>query len=174
MEKCQQIAVIEALLFVAGDSLSTADIKRLTGFSDDETSAALTDLVNRYTNTGGGIMIVELAHGYQMVTNPMCSEWIKNLKKSKSSGKLSIAALETLALVAYKQPITKVEIEELRSVSADWTLKVLLERDLIKIAGRKDAPGKPLIFATTKEFLKYFGLKNLSDLPTLKEFTKEE
>ncbi|MEO5360060.1 MAG: SMC-Scp complex subunit ScpB [Nitrospirota bacterium] len=174
MEKSEQIAVIEALLFVAGDSLSSADIKRLTGFSDEETAGAIAALISRYRNTGGGLMIAELAGGYQMVTNPSCAEWIKNLKKSKSSGKLSIAALETLALVAYKQPITKVEIEELRSVSSDWTIKVLLERDLIKIAGRKDAPGKPLIFATTKEFLKYFGLKNLSDLPTLKEFTKEE
>ncbi|MBF0555271.1 MAG: SMC-Scp complex subunit ScpB [Nitrospirae bacterium] len=174
MEKSEQIAVIDALLFVAGDSLSIADIKRLTGFSDTEAADAVSALISHYKDKDGGIMIAELADGYQMVTNPLYAEWIKNLKKSRTSGKLSIAALETLALVAYKQPITKVEIEEIRSVSSDWTIKVLLERDLIKIAGRKDAPGKPLIFGTTKEFLKYFGLKNLSELPTLKEFTKEE
>ncbi|MBF0567975.1 MAG: SMC-Scp complex subunit ScpB [Nitrospirae bacterium] len=174
MEKSEQIAVIEALLFVAGDSLSIADLKRLTGFSDAEAADAVAALTSQYREKDGGMMIAELADGYQMVTNPLFAEWIKNLKKSKTSGKLSIAALETLALVAYKQPITKVEIEEIRSVSSDWTIKVLLERDLIKIAGRKDAPGKPLIFTTTKEFLKYFGLKNLSELPTLKEFTKEE
>ncbi|MBF0320299.1 MAG: SMC-Scp complex subunit ScpB [Nitrospirae bacterium] len=174
MDKSEQISLVEALLFVAGDSLSIADIKRLTGFSDAEAVEAVSALISRYRDTNGGVMVVELADGYQMVTNPTYAEWIKYLKKSKTSGKLSIAALETLALVAYKQPITKVEIEEIRSVSSDWTLKVLLERNLIKIAGRKDAPGKPLIFATTKEFLKYFGLKNLSDLPTLKEFTKEE
>ncbi|MCG6551854.1 MAG: SMC-Scp complex subunit ScpB [Candidatus Magnetominusculus sp. LBB02] len=174
MEKSEQVALIEALLFVAGDALSIPDIKRLTGFSDDEAADSVAALISKYRDNCGGLMIAELADGFQMVTNPQYAQWIKNLKKAKSAGKLSIAALETLALVAYKQPITKVEIEELRSVSADWTLKVLLERDLIKIAGRKDAPGKPLIFATTKEFLKYFGLKNLAELPTLKEFTKEE
>ncbi|MBF0343761.1 MAG: SMC-Scp complex subunit ScpB [Nitrospirae bacterium] len=170
----EHASAIEALLFISGDSLSIADIKRLTNFSEQEIADSLIELTAQYKGKNGGIMIVELAGGYQMVTNPIYAQFVKNLKKSKPVSKLSLTTLETLAIIAYKQPITRVEIEEIRSVSSDWTIKSLLEKKLIKIVGRKDAPGKPLLFATTREFLIAFGLKDLSELPTLKEFTKQE
>ncbi|MEO5356736.1 MAG: SMC-Scp complex subunit ScpB [Nitrospirae bacterium YQR-1] len=173
MEKMQQIAVIETLLFIAGDPLSASDIKRITNFTDGEIMSVINTLTSTYKERNGGIVITEIAGGYQMTTNPAYAHWAKVLKKSKTMGKLSITALETLAIVAYKQPITRVEIEEIRGVSSDWTIKILLERNLVKIIGRKDAPGKPLLFSTTKEFLQYFGLKEITDLPTLKEFTKD-
>ncbi|KJU86490.1 segregation and condensation protein B [Candidatus Magnetobacterium bavaricum] len=171
---CRSMAVIEALLFISGDSLSIADLKRLTDLSDQEIATCVEELLTQYRQRNGGMMIVELAGGYQMVSNPVYARYIKNLKKSRPVNKLSLPTLETLAIVAYKQPITKVEIEEIRGVSADWILKNLLEKKLIKISGRKDAPGRPLLFATTKEFLVSFGLKDLSELPTLREFTKQE
>ncbi|MBF0463879.1 MAG: SMC-Scp complex subunit ScpB [Nitrospirae bacterium] len=173
MEKAEQTAIIEALLFIAGDPLSIDDIKRHTNLTDAEILSSLTTLINAYKDRNGGILVAEIAGGYQMTTNPAYAQWAKVLKKNKSMGKLSIAALETLSIVAYKQPITRVEIEEIRGVGSDWTLKILLERNLVKITGRKDAPGKPLLFGTTREFLQYFGLKNIADLPTLKEFTKD-
>ncbi|MBF0317377.1 MAG: SMC-Scp complex subunit ScpB [Nitrospirae bacterium] len=171
---CRSMAVIEALLFISGDSLSIADLKRLTDLSDREIATCVEELVTQYRQRNGGMIIVELAGGYQMVSNPVYARYIKNLKKSRPVSKLSLPTLETLAIVAYKQPITKVEVEEIRGVSADWILKNLLEKKLIKISGRKDAPGRPLLFATTRDFLVAFGLKDLSELPTLREFTKQE
>ncbi|MBF0607620.1 MAG: SMC-Scp complex subunit ScpB [Candidatus Magnetobacterium sp. LHC-1] len=171
---CQWMAVIEALLFISGDALSVADLKKLTGISEDEIAECMEQLLGQYRQRNGGIIIVELAGGYQMVSNPTCAQYIKHLKKSRPMGKLSLPTLETLAIVAYKQPITRAEVEDIRGVSADWILKSLLEKKLIKISGRKDAPGRPLLFATTREFLVSFGLKDLSELPTLREFTKQE
>ncbi len=171
---CQWMAVIEALLFISGDALSVADLKKLTGLSEEDIAMCMEQLLSQYRQRNGGIIIVELAGGYQMVSNPAYANYVKNLKKSRPVGKLSLPTLETLAIVAYKQPITRVEVEDIRGVSADWILKNLLEKKLIKIAGRKDAPGRPLLFATTREFLVSFGLKDLSELPTLREFTKQE
>ncbi|MBF0592444.1 MAG: SMC-Scp complex subunit ScpB [Nitrospirae bacterium] len=168
------MAVIEALLFISGDSLSIAELKKLTNLSEEQIARCVDELLVQYRQRNGGMIIVELAGGYQMVSNPAYAQYVKNLKKSRPVSRLSLPTLETLAIVAYKQPITRLEVEEIRGVSADWILKNLLEKKLIKIAGRKDAPGRPLLFATTKEFLVSFGLKDLSELPTLREFTKQE
>ncbi|MBF0565027.1 MAG: SMC-Scp complex subunit ScpB [Nitrospirae bacterium] len=168
------MSIIESLLFITGDSLAIEDFKKLTGATEDGIRDAIYSLMSQYRARNGGIILVELAGGYQMVSNPAYAHWIKGLKKNKTSTRLSLAALETLAIIAYKQPITRVEIEEIRSVSADWTIKLLFEKRLIKIVGRKDAPGRPLLLGTTKEFLQYFGLKELYELPTLKEFTRHE
>jgi segregation and condensation protein B len=117
---------------------------------------------------------VEVADGYQMVTNPDFSMWVKKFKNINQSSKLSPPTLETLAIIAYKQPITKLEIDQLRGVNSDGAVKSLLDKRLIKIVGKKETPGRPFLYGTTKEFLQYFGLKNLSDLPPINDFLKDE
>ena len=119
-----------------------------------------------------GLRIVEVAGGYQIASRPELAQWIKRLKKVKQSSRLSKPSLETLAIVAYKQPIVKAEIEDIRGVDSSGVLKGLLDKHMIKIIGRKDVAGRPILYATTKEFLQYFGLRDISDLPTLKEFTE--
>ncbi|KJR42646.1 segregation and condensation protein B [Candidatus Magnetoovum chiemensis] len=173
MEVNEKKSLIESLLFVCGEPLSVAEIRNITAIEETEIIELLHTLIYEYKDQPRGMMIAEIADGFQMVSNPAYSEWIKKLSSSKSASKLTMASLETLAIVAYKQPITKIEIEQIRNVGCDQTIKTLLDRKLIKIVGRKDAPGRPLLFATTKEFLQYFGLKTLSELPLLKELTKE-
>jgi segregation and condensation protein B len=108
------------------------------------------------------------------VTNPEFAEWVKKFRSSHMSSKLSMPALETLAIIAYKQPIIRAEIEQIRGVNSDSAIRTLLEKRLIKIMGRKEVPGRPFLYGTTREFLQYFGLRDLTELPTLKEFTQEE
>jgi segregation and condensation protein B len=109
-----------------------------------------------------------------MVTNPEYSECVKKFKSTQLSSKLSMPALETLSIIAYKQPIIKAEIEQLRGVNSDSAIRTLLEKRLIKVIGRKEAPGRPFLYGTTREFLQYFGLKDLTELPTLKDLIREE
>lgn len=122
-----------------------------------------------------GVQLVEIGGGYQLVTRPEASPWIKKFLTVKTSGRISKAGLETLAIIAYKQPIVRDEIEQIRGVDCGGVLRTLLERRVIRLLGRKsDCPGMPYLYGTTKEFLSYFGLKGLSDLPPLKEFPREE
>jgi len=174
MNREEQKSLIEALLFISWEPLTISDLKKLTDLIESDLSGILNSLADEYRKRNGGIQIVEIASGYQMVSNPAYSEWIKRLKTSTESSRLSIPALETLSVIAYKQPVIKADIEEIRGVSSDGTIKTLLERRLIKIMGRKEVPGKPFLYGTTKEFLHYFGIKDLSELPTLKDFNKEE
>ena len=109
-----------------------------------------------------------------MITNTAYAPFLKKFRAKSSSAKLSASALETLAIIAYRQPIIKAEIEQLRSVNSDGVVKTLLDRKLVKILGRKEAPGRPLLYGTTKEFLQYFGLKDLANLPTLRDIAREE
>lgn len=161
--------VIEALLFVSGSPLSLEKIQEtLKGVSKTQLREAIQGLRCRYEEAKGGIQIIEVAGGYQMVTRPEFHPWVERLQKVRPS-RLSRAALETLALVAYRQPITRAEIEEVRGVTVDGVLKTLLERNLIRIVGRKNEMGRPILYGTTKEFLRYFGLRDISDLPPLKE-----
>ena len=118
--------------------------------------------------------MIEIAGGYQIVTHPSYLPWIKKFKNTSTSNKLSMAALESLAIIAYNQPIIKAELEHIRGVNSDGVMKTLLDRRLIKIMGRKEVPGKPLLYGTTREFLQYFGLKDLTELPTIKELSREE
>jgi segregation and condensation protein B len=119
-------------------------------------------------------MLAEVAGGYQLATRPENVSWIRKFKSVKVSAKLSKPALETLAIVAYKQPITRMEVEAIRGVNIGGIMRNLMERRLVKIVGKKDVPGKPMLYGTTLEFLQYFGLKDLSALPTLKEFQELE
>jgi segregation and condensation protein B len=174
MESINKKYLIESLLFIAGEPIGVKDLAKLTGFPEDEISAILKELAEEYSRRGGGFLMTEVANGFQMVSNPAFASWIKKLRKTAGSSKLSLAALETLAIIAYKQPITKAEVEDLRGVNSDGVMKSLSEKRLIKILGKKEVPGKPLLYGTTREFLQFFGLKDLSEMPTLKELRRED
>ncbi len=166
-------AMMEALLFASPEPLRVKDLKEMTGLPENEIEDLLDELREEYSQRGGGVLITQLAGGYIMHTNPDHSGWARKLKASEPA-KLSQASLESLAIIAYKQPITKAELEALRGVNSDGVMKTLLDRRLIKIVSRKEAPGKPLLYGTTQEFLIHFGLKDLTGLPTLKEFQRED
>lgn len=174
MENTEKKYLLEALIFISGDPVSIKELSKLTELTENDVSALIGELMHEYNTRRGGLLIAEVANGFQMVTNPDFAPWIKKLRKSTASSKLSQAALETLAIVAYKQPLTKPEIEELRGVNSDGVVKSLLDKRLIKILGKKEVPGKPLLYGTSREFLQFFGLKDLSELPTLKELKREE
>jgi segregation and condensation protein B len=167
-------SVLESLLFISGEPLSVSTIKNILEINEKEIERNARELIDEYHGKDSGLFVVEVAGGFQMVTNPACAPWVKKLLTTAIPSRLSHQSLETLAIVAYKQPIIKAEIESIRGVNSDGVLRTLLERRLIKILGRKDAPGRPLMYGTTKEFLQYFGLKDLSELPTLKEFSDME
>ncbi len=163
-------SIIESLLFVSSEPLAVDALKNITEVEKQEVERLVRELINEYQLRSSGLLVVEVAGGVQMVTNPASFPWVKKLLAAVIPTRLSQQSLETLAIIAYKQPIVKAEIEAIRGVNSDGVVKTLLERRLIKILGRKEVPGRPLMYGTTKEFLQYFGLKDLSELPTLKEF----
>jgi segregation and condensation protein B len=162
---------IEALLFIGGGPLS---VDRLRGIFEDATKeqieAQLQALKADYDAREAGVMVAEVANGYQLATRPEQSVWVRKFKTVKVTTRLSRPALETLAIIAYKQPVTRPEIEAIRGVNIGGIVRNLMERRLVKIVGKKDVPGKPMLYGTSVEFLQYFGLKDLSSLPTLREF----
>lgn len=161
--------IIEALIFSSETPLALEKIcASLDGVDKKEVAAALNQLISSYEQRQSGICIQEVAGGFQFRTRPEMASWIKKLKGTKPAS-LSPAALETLAIVAYRQPIVKNEIESIRGVDVSAPLKGLLEKKLVRIVGRKDVPGKPIIYGTTKKFLEVFNLKELADLPTMRE-----
>lgn len=164
--------IIESLLLVAEEPLTVDRIKNiLVQAEKKEIQNALNELSLEYENRKGGFFLREIASGYQIRTRPEYSEWIKRLIQPKPT-RLSKAALETLAIIAYKQPIIRNDIEHIRGVSCGGILRMLLERKLVRVLGRKTIPGRPLIYATTKQFLEVFELRNLEDLPTPKEISE--
>src|SRR5574337_1928418 len=164
-----QLGILEALLFVSEAPVS---LERMTELlecgSKAEVSRLLAELQDQCRQPERGVMISEVAGGYRLTTKPEAAPWIQRLRGSKPT-RLSRPALETLALIAYKQPITKSEIETIRGVMVDGVLKTLVERDLVRILGRKPEVGRPILYGTSRSFLEYFGFKDLSELPTLKE-----
>lgn len=160
--------IIESLLFVAGGPLSLERIKLVLDTDTKEIRDALQTLAQEYENRSGGFVLRQIADGYQLCTRPEYSRWIARLIRP-ASFHLSKAALETLAIIAYKQPVMRSDIEHIRGVDCGGILRMLLERKIIRVLGRKEIPGRPLIYATTKQFLEIFDLKNLKDLPTPKE-----
>jgi len=162
-------AVIEALVLASEAPLSLEKMSLiLEGVEKSGIKEALDGLISGYEERGSGIVLQEVAGGYQFRTRPELGIWVKKLKGTKPAS-LSPAALETLAIVAYRQPVVKTEIESIRGVDVSAPLKGLLEKRLICIVGRKDVPGKPIIYGTTRRFLEVFNLKDLSELPTLRE-----
>jgi segregation and condensation protein B len=161
--------IIESLLFVADEPLPVDRIKKiLIQAETGEIREAMAELTAEYETRGGGFYLDEVAGGYQIRTRPQYTDWIKKLIQPKPL-RLSKPALETLVIIAYKQPIIRSDIEHLRGVDCGGVIRVLLERKLIRVLGRKEIAGRPLIYATTKRFLEIFDLKNLRDLPTPKE-----
>jgi len=162
-------AIIECIVFTAESTLSLDRLcEMLSEFERDDIKAALAVLVESYEERDGGIHLVEVAGGWQFRTRPDFQQYVSRHIKTKSA-KFSQSALETLAIVAYRQPITRAEVEHLRGVDSGGVMKSLLEKRLVRILGKKDIPGRPLIYGTSKEFLEIFGLKDLKSLPTLKE-----
>lgn len=169
MEPDELKSVLESLLFVADAPLSAVQLADvLNGIDRKEIEAALQELQAGYEAERRGFRLVEVANGFQMRTPKEHAEWIKRLYQGRPA-RMSRATLETLAIVAYKQPITRSEIEAIRGVDVDGVLATLLERRLVRIVARKDIPGRPYLYGTTSEFLETFNLKDLTHLPTLKE-----
>jgi segregation and condensation protein B len=166
------VAVLEALVFASDTPLSLeriAETLKGEGLDRKALSSLLERLKTEYEARDGGICLEEVAGGYQFRTRPEMSSWIRRLKASRPA-LLSPAALETLAIVAYRQPVVKGEIDRVRGVDVGGVLRSLLERKMVRMVGRKDAPGKPILYGTTKKFLEVFQLRDLSELPTLREF----
>jgi segregation and condensation protein B len=162
--------IVEAVLFASSEPLSVDRLQGVVeGVSRAELTSALRELQADYAAEGRGLQVVEVAGGFQVTTRPDCAPWIKRLEKAKAGARLSRSAMETLAIVAYKQPLVRAEIEQIRGVDTAGVLKTLLDRRLIRIVGRKDIPGRPIMYGTTKQFLQAFGLKDLADLPALRD-----
>ncbi|GHT15564.1 segregation and condensation protein B [Endomicrobiia bacterium] len=176
MEISEVRQILEALLFVSERPLSLRELKELikTDYADmDNIENILNELKEKYANLNKPYEIKFVADGWTFATKPQYSLWIKKLFKEKSVLKLSPAALETLAIIAYKQPITRAEIDEIRGIESSGVIDTLLDRKLVKVAGRKEALGKPLLYDTTQDFLKHFGLAHLSELPLIEDMPKD-
>jgi segregation and condensation protein B len=165
----EKIAVIEALLFASETPLTVERVAEvLPDTEKKEIVSLLEGLIREYEMRGGGISLREVAGGYQFQTRADLAPWIRKLRAGRPA-MLSPAALETLAVIAYRQPLVKAEIDRIRGVDASGAMKGLLEKKLVRIVGRKDVPGKPIIYGTTRKFLEIFTLKDLTELPTLRE-----
>jgi segregation and condensation protein B len=169
----QLVAILEALVFASPEPLATKHLLKLLQTEPrEEVEAALAALGQRYAERGGGLQLVEVAGGYQIVTRPELHEWVRRMFHERTTQKLSVQALETLAVIAYKQPITAAEITEIRGVNTSGVIGTLLERGLAKISGRKQVVGRPFLYSTTREFLDRFGLRDLTDLPKVEDMAE--
>jgi segregation and condensation protein B len=163
-------SIVEALIFASEVPLSADRIMDIVGMADREEIVGVLQSIERdFADRNGGFYLLEVAGGYQFRTRADMASWIRKLRGVKPPG-LSQAALETLAVVAYRQPVTRQEIEKVRGVDVSGPLRGLLEKKLVRMLGRKNVPGKPIIYGTTKRFLEVFSLNDLSELPTLREF----
>jgi segregation and condensation protein B len=168
MEELKRI--IEALLFASPDPLSVSRVKAIVpGLETQHITEAIGDLREDYERDSRSFQIVEIGGGYQLTTKTDYALWVGKLFETRAKQKLSKAALETLAVIAYKQPVMRSEIESVRGVNVDGVVRTLMERDLVRIVGRGDGPGRPLLLGTTRDFLMRFGLNKLSDLPKMEE-----
>lgn len=164
-------AIIEALVFAAEEPLTVEDLDELfPGAGRDRLQESLDEVVRTWDSLERGLQVIRVAGGYRMTTRPEHGEWVRALFRARNRRRLSGAALETLAIVAYRQPITTPEIQVLRGIDPAGVLQTLLDRRLLRVVGRKKVVGKPLLYGTTQEFLAHFGLNSLTDLPTLQEF----
>jgi segregation and condensation protein B len=166
----QRRAIAEALIFAAEEPVSLAELGEILEVAPEEAEATVNDIRAAYQQPGRGLRLSEVAGGLRFTTRPDYHPWVKILFRNQRTVRLTRAALQTLAIIAYKQPVTGPEIEEIRGVDAAGLLKNLLDKRLITILGRKDVVGRPILYGTTKEFLLQFGLKGLDDLPNLEEF----
>jgi len=171
MEENNLKSAIEALIFASEKPITLEQIKKVLDDLDTATiNKIIADLKGEYETQNRGVRLVEIAGGFQMITSSKFAPFLKKLFKNRYSEKLSKPALESLAIIAYKQPLTKAEIESLRNVNVDGVMKSLIDKNLIRICGRKKIPGRPFVFGTTREFLEHFGLKSIADLPKMEDF----
>lgn len=165
----QNEAVIEAILFISGEAIS---INKLAGIIEEDvkkTKEIVEFLMRKYEEESRGIRIIEINDAYQMCTSPELFDYIKEFYKNPKKFSMTQAALETLAIIAYRQPVTRAHIEEIRGVNSDHIINKLIEYNLVCELGRMDAPGKPILFGTTEDFLRYFGFKSIEELPQIEE-----
>lgn len=167
MENTKVEAIIEAILFAMGDSVELSKLSHVLEIEPKEIKSAIENMNKRYEKEDRGIYIMELEDAYQLCTKPELYEYLIKIAKAPRKYVMSDTLLETLSIIAYKQPVTRLEIEKIRGVSCDHAVNRLLEFNLIQELGRLDAPGRPLLFGTTEEFLRTFGVKSLGDLPSL-------
>jgi segregation and condensation protein B len=165
--------IIECILFAAGDPISIRELSEMIEIDDKRVRRIIEDMNNFYNDSSRGLYIVEFNNKFQLSTKPEYGSYVKKLIKPEGRQNLSQAAMETLAIVSYRQPITRIDIDELRGVRSDRAIATLLEKGLIKEAGRMDTVGRPILYGTTEDFLKYFGFKNIKELPELIEFNME-
>ena len=162
-------SIIEALIFVSENPLRIDAIQGvLENVDKTAIERCLDELANEYEQLGRSFHLLKVAEGFQFRTKPEYASWIQKLRRSRAA-RLTRAALETLAIIAYKQPVIRAEIETIRGVDSGWVLRALLEKKLIRIMGRKAMPGRPIVYGTSKYFLEFFGLETISSLPTLRE-----
>jgi segregation and condensation protein B len=161
--------IIESLLFAFDEPLRVERVQRIMeGVPRSEIQKALNGLIDEYNTMDRSFSLIEVAGGYQFRTRAAYADWIKKLRKTRQP-RLAQASVETLAIVAYRQPIVRAEIEQIRGVDSGGVLRGLFKKGLIRIIGKKDVPGRPILYGTSRRFLEFFGLKDLSNLPTLKE-----
>jgi len=172
MEENNLKSAIEALIFASDKPVTIEQIKKILGVSEGASlRKVIEELKAEYETQNRGLRIIEIAGGFQMIAAIAFSPFLKKLFKYRFNDKLSKPALESLAIIAYKQPLTKAEIESLRNVNVDGVMKSLLDKNLIRICGRKKVPGRPFVFGTTRQFLEHFGLNSLGELPKMDEFS---
>lgn len=167
-----QRAVVEALLFASSKPLTLDNLADASGIDKAGLRSILSALQEEYASQNRGFSLGEVAGGYQLRSDPRFSEQIGKLFAARSRRRMSRSGLESLSIIAYRQPVTKAEIEHIRGVDTGAVLKTLLSQSMIRILGRKEAPGRPILYGTTREFLEYFGLRDIESLPTLEEVTE--
>ncbi len=173
MDKVKLKNVLETLLFVANRPLGLLELSDIVGETQEDVRAMIDEIQEDLKNKGSSLLIAALGEGYQMATREGYGYWVKKLFREQTTYKLSQSAMETLSIVAYKQPISRAEIEEVRGVEVSGVLDTLVDRRLIKVVGRKETVGRPLLYATTEEFLRHFHLWKVSDLPSLEDLAAE-
>ena len=165
----KETALVEAVLFMEGEALDEGAISRISGLSRETVSASLEKIAERYSSDGCGLELSRIGGGIMISAKREHWDNLKERYGKKGEARISRAAMETLAIVAYSQPVTRAEIEKIRGVSADNMIRLLLEKGFVREAGKKDIPGRPVTYGTTKEFLKQFHLNSIADLPKLNE-----
>jgi len=174
VERKEIKAIIENILLAADQPVSETQFKNLFGDEVEKVSfkSVLEELIDEYNSRN--LQILQVAEGYQLCTRHDYSNWVRKFLKFDKTRKLSQPSLDTLSIIAYKQPLTKAEVEEIRGVDSSGVVRTLLEKKVISPGGRKKVPGRPIMYRTTRKFLEYFGLRDLSDLPTLEDFKESE
>lgn len=174
MELNQMEAAIEAILFTMGEAVELSRLAKAIGQDTETTRKVIRNMMLRYESEERGIKIIELDKSFQMCTKQECYEYLINLAIQPKTAHLTDVMLETLSIIAYKQPVTKVEIEKIRGVKSDFAVNKLVEYNLVKELGRMDAPGRPILFGTTEDFLRQFGVQSTEELPSINPVKMED